>query len=169
MSGLKKKRIYILEGADCVGKTTLARAIADKTKGHIIHGSYDSNWDIKSYHKAMLHATNLLLPYQPVILDRWAVSAEVYDNAFRGGAKYSADEFMVELLQFMQDVVFIYCENQNTIKNHLELSKSRIEMFDDMTDVVAYYDKYLEATDIPWIVYDYDKVDLNDFVEEVTK
>lgn len=169
MSGLKKKRIYVIEGADGTGKSTLCRAIADQTKAHILHGSYSNEWTISIYHKAMLHAANLLLPYQPVIFDRWAVSEEVYANAFRGGSKYSADEFMDENLRFFQDIKFIYCENENAIKNHIENSSTRDEMFNDITDVLAYYDQYLEESPINWIRYDFDKIDINEFVKEIIK
>ena len=168
-----RNKLYIVEGADGTGKSTLCNAIREKTKGHLLHGSYKSDWNIKKYHGDMLESANLLFKYQSTIFDRWSVSEEVYSNAFRGGSNYSADDFMINMFADygainFSDVVFIYCENENTIKNHKENVKNRPEMFDDMTKVVHEYDKYLDTTNIKWNRYDFNKINMEEFVGEIT-
>lgn len=166
------RKLYIVEGADGTGKSTLCNLLREKTKGHLLHASYDSKWDIREYHKRMLDAAAIMFKYQSVIFDRWSVSEEVYSNAFRGGNDYYADDFMLSyLIDYsiigFSDVVFIYCENENTIENHKENMKSRKEMYDDMSRVVTEYNKYLENTNIKWHRYDFNKVDMNKFVQEI--
>ena len=164
-------KLYILEGADGTGKSTLANALLEKTKGHLLHGSWHKDWDIAAYHTAMIAAAARLLEYQDVIIDRWAVSENVYANAFRGGSKYfNADDFMEFTLAAcgIKNVTFIYCENENVLENHKANSKIRKEMFDDMSPVVEEYNKYLEATKYKWNIYDFNKVNMDDFVKEIT-
>ena len=66
--------IYILEGADGTGKTTLARKILDKTNGHYLHSTYDRYWDIQDYHQQIAESAISLDIYQDVVIDRWALS-----------------------------------------------------------------------------------------------
>jgi len=167
-------RLYIIEGADGTGKSTLATELLEQTKGHLIHGTWNKDWSIPEYHKAMYESALTLLEYQDVILDRWAVSEEVYSNAFRGGAQYSADTWMEHVIgkEYMYDpelTKFIYCENENAVENHLENMKVREELFNDMSPVVREYQKYLGRTAINWVRYNFNNVDMKEFVKEITK
>lgn len=167
-------KLYIVEGADGTGKSTLCKELMEATKGHLLHGSWNKEWNIPSYHADMYNAALMLLEYQDVILDRWSVSEEVYANAFRGGSAYSADDWMQKIIgkKHMFDpkfTVFIYCENENVVENHQENVKIRKELFDDMSPVVRAYNEYLENTKINWIRYDFNKVDMHEFVKEITK
>lgn len=167
----KQNRLFILEGADGTGKSTLAAALLEATKGHLLHGSWDKDWNISEYHTMMISSAKRLLEYQDVIIDRWAVSENVYANAFRGGSKYfDADDFMEFTLKALdvKNVTFIYCESENVIENHKNNSKIRKEMFEDMEPVVSEYQKYLETTRYKWNHYDFTKVDMNEFVKEIT-
>lgn len=165
--------IYILEGPDGVGKTTLARAIQDKTKGHLLHASFDKEWDIEMYHLQLIDVARELNEYQDVVIDRWAPSEYVYGNVFRDGPSYDASK-MIENRTQDGDVKWIYCRNDNAVQNHLKNREERKEMFNDMSKIVEEFDKYVEYTSnnwihIPWITYDYDKVDMDQFVEELCK
>jgi hypothetical protein len=64
---------------------------------------------------------------------------------------------------------FIYCSNDSAIENHRENVKNRKEMFDDMSPVVASYEKYMAKTAIDWVRYDFNKVDMNEFVKDLVK
>lgn len=167
------KKLFIVEGADGTGKSTLCNALLDATKGHLLHASYSDKWKIIDYHTMMYTTAFDLLSYQSVIFDRWAVSEQVYSNAFRHGSQYSADNFMMRLIGGPQygigitNVVFIYCSNDDVLENHKENVKSREEMFEDMSPVVKEYEKYLNETNINWLRYDFNKVDMNKFVEEI--
>lgn len=169
--------IYILEGPDGVGKTTLARAIQDKTKGHLLHASFNKDWDIEMYHLQLIDTALELDQYQDVIIDRWTPSEAVYGKVFRGSESYNTDRFL-ENISDRSNLVnpsvakWIYCRNDKAVENHLKNKEERTEMFDDMTKIVEGFDKYMTKSKklgYPWIEYDFDKVDMNSFVEEVCK
>ena len=164
-------RLYILEGADGTGKSTLAIELLEQTKGHLIHGTWKKDWDIRSYHSSMYENAIDLLKFQDVILDRWAVSEEVYSDAFRGGSRYSSDEYMMNCFNNIsfENIRFIYCENDNAVENHKNNLKIRKELFNDMSPVVIAYEKYLSKTKFNWIHYDWTKCDMKEFVKELIK
>jgi thymidylate kinase len=165
--------IYILEGPDGTGKSTLAAAIAEKTKGHILHSTFNKDWDIEEYHTEIMEAAIDLNRYQDVVIDRWAPSEFVYGKVFRGKPSYDSS-ILVEEYFGQHDITWIYCRNDNAVENHLNNKKNRKEMFDDMTKVVEEFDDYVSYTSnnwikLPWITYDFDKVDIDNFVKEITK
>lgn len=166
----QEHKLYIVEGADGTGKSTLCNALMEKTKGNLLHATYDKDWSIPEYHTDMAAVAIRLMKYQDVIMDRWAVSEEVYANAFRGGAEYSADDFMKRVLGSygITNTVFVYCTTDNIVENHEANKKIRAEMFDDMSPVVKSYEDYMASTKIDWLRYDFNKVNMNEFVEEIT-
>lgn len=159
--------IYILEGPDGVGKTTLAREIYDQTKGHVLHCTWKSGWNMKEYFTEVLRIAKMLNKYQDVIIDRWAPSEWVYGHVFRGGPQFDVFDYIWE--QDLQDVKFIMCQNDNAVLNHLKNKTEREEMFDDITDVVSNYMLFKnDSSDVvDWIDYNYDKVDMQQFVKEL--
>ena len=163
-------KIFILEGADGTGKSTLANEIALQTKGHILHCSYDKSWDIEKYHEHIMQAAQSLAQYQDVVIDRWAPSEWVYGNVFRGGESYDVFK-LIEELKHIDNIVWIMCRNDNAVLNHLVNAELRPEMFNDMTDVVANFSLFQNDTKdmIDWVEYDFDKVNMKEFVEELIK
>jgi len=167
-------KLYILEGADGTGKTTLANEILKQTKGHMLHATFEKDWDIRQYHSEMFYSALTLMKYQDVILDRWAVSEEVYAEAYRGGRQYYADNFMINIISDSrmsnpEDIRFIYCSNKDTIINHEANKELRVEMFNDISPVVKEYERYIGRTIIDWINYDFTKDNMKEFVEELRK
>ena len=157
--------IYVIEGPDGTGKTTLSKAIAEKVGGEILHPGFNKKWNIEKYHKAFFKlATEFDEMGIPTILDRWAPSEHVYASVFRGGESYDTDALIKKL---GADVVWIYCRNDNAVANHFKNQTIRKEMFDDMTEVVKAFDQYVSESPLDWRMYDYDKVDMNKFVEEL--
>ncbi len=165
--------IYILEGPDGTGKTTLANEIAETKKTSVIHSYFDTKWDIKQHHIDMWKAAKMVSKWRPVVLDRWAISELVYGEVFRKKPGYDVLAFLWEMGYDFEDVIWIYCRNDNAVDNHLKNKEKRQEMFDDMTDVVTLFDKIVADPDvslelgIKWIPYDYDKVDMKEFVKEL--
>ena len=158
--------IYILEGPDGAGKTTLANEIAEQKKASVIHSYFNKRWDIKKHHMDVWNAAQKVSEWNPVVLDRWAPSEFVYGNVFRGKPGYDVKG----LLSNWDDsqVVWIYCRNDNAVENHLKNMKRREEMFDDMTEVVKAFDEFVESTpELGWLTYDYDKMDMKQFVKEL--
>lgn len=161
--------IYILEGPDGVGKSTLAAAINERTKGHILHCTWKKEFNMQKYFRDILSVARKLDEYQDVVIDRWAPSELVYGEVFRGGASFDVHEYLWEE-GIDTKLKFIMCRNDNAVENHLKHKYERIEMFEDMSEVVKGFDKLrLDADFLDWIDYDYEKVDMNEFVKEITK
>lgn len=159
-------QIYILEGADGTGKSTLAAALQEKTKGHILHLTFNKDWDMKSYYFAIYIAARDLSKYQDVIIDRWIPSEVIYGHIYRNGPSFDTNLF---LEAFGNKAKWIYCWNEKAVENHLANKKNRDEMFDDMTHVVAAFDKYIETSPLPWEKYNFNNVSAEAFIEDITK
>ena len=170
---IKKHRLYIIDSPDGTGKTTLSQEILSQCKGHLLHCTWKKDFNIKEYFKEVFISLSILLQYQDVTLDRFAVSDEVYANAYRGGATFNADEFMTDCFDSLSipidNIRFIYCENDKAIENHKENVKIRDEMFDDISPVIKEYEKYLSKTKFNWIHYNWTKCNMKQFVEELIK
>lgn len=161
--------IYILEGPDGVGKSTLAKEIAEQKKAHVLHSSFNKEWDIYKYHKTIFRAAQILSDYQDVVIDRWAPSEWVYGTVFRDGPSYEVDQ-VIDFYNANEDITWIYCRNDNAAANHREHMNLRPEMFDDMTEVAKKFDQFVEEHPrLNWAVYDYEKVDMKKFVESLGK
>lgn len=168
--------IYVLEGPDGVGKTTLANEIYTQTKGHILHCTWKKEFDMSLYFTEIMTAATRLNKYQDVVVDRWAPSEKVYGEAFRGGQSFNVQEYIKLYIWsslFSKElggrkVKFIICENENAVENHKKLLAEREEMFDDMTKIVEGFKIFVDETPwMNWIHYDYDKVDMKQFVEDL--
>lgn len=165
--------IYILEGPDGTGKTTLANEIAEQKKASVIHSYFDPKWDIKKHHMDMWQAAQIVSRWRPVVLDRWAISELVYGTVFRGKPGYEVPGLLWEMGDEFDNVVWIYCRNDNAVENHLKNMEKRNEMFNDMKEVVTMFDEIVKNPDlstelgIKWIEYDFDKVDMKEFVKEL--
>lgn len=101
--------IFVLEGPDNSGKSTLANVLAAKCGGKIIHSTY--RWKDKMYlfhlsqfRRALKHAQE-----RPVILDRWWPSEIAYANTYRDGPSddYDLDHFTRLGKQYF--VSYTYC------------------------------------------------------------
>lgn len=159
--------IYIVEGADGTGKSTLANKIAEVKKASVLHSYFDKTWEIWDHHRDMLDAAEKVAKWRPVVLDRWAHSELVYGSVFRNGPSYPI-EFMISSIKEPENVIWIYCRNDNAVKNHLKNAKQRSEMFDDMTKVVEKFEAVIDAeNDRAWVTYDFDKVNVTKFVEDL--
>lgn len=162
--------IYILEGPDGVGKTTLAEEIAKQKDATVVHPYFNKKWNMEAYHTAFIQFAEYMSDAGiNVVLDRWTPSEEVYAKVFRDGAAYNTDSMIRYYYhQLKLPIVFIYCRNDNAVKNHLKNSKERHEMFEDMTRIVEEFDEYVEQRpEMNWLHYDYDKVNMEEFVKEL--
>lgn len=158
--------IYIIEGPDGTGKTTLAKAIETAKEGTIFHAGQHRADDMARYHGKLFNtAFELDLAGIPVVLDRWAPSEYVYGKVFRGGQAYDTDVLMKMVLPH---AVLIYCRNEDAAINHRRNTEARSEYVADISQVVATYERYVGArADWGWLEYDFDKVNIDDFVGEL--
>lgn len=159
----QKGMIYILEGPDGTGKSTLAQALQEKTKGHLMHLTFNKYWDMEAYYLAAYNAAIELSNYQDVIIDRWIPSEIIYGHVFRGGPSFNTSE-----IPEFEQAKYIYCWNEKAVENHLANKKNRDEMFDDMTHVAAAFDKYIETSKLPWEKYNFNNVSMEAFIEGIT-
>lgn len=161
--------IFILEGPDGVGKSTLANEIAKQTKGHILHCSWKKEWDMQDYFKDIFQAALSVSKYQDIVIDRWAPSDWVYGNVFRDGP--TSDTFkLIKEADATAQVKWIMCKNDNAVLNHLKNKELRQEKFEDMTDVVSNFMLFENDTpELNWIDYNFNKVNMQEFVEGLIK
>lgn len=156
--------IYIIEGADGTGKTTLAEAIQRETKGHLLHLTFNKDWTMEQYYSAVFRAVWDLAEYQDVVIDRWIPSEIVYGHVFRDGPSFDTSN----LLNIFGDrAKWVYCWNENAVENHLKNKEVRPEMFDDMKHVVEAFGTYVEGSGLPWKLYNYNHMETNNFVKEL--
>jgi len=159
-------KIIVLEGPDGTGKSTLANEIYNQTKGHILHCTWNKNFNMQQYFIDVMNAAKKLSEYQVVVVDRWAPSELIYGNVFRGGPSFDVMEWIPQFVK-PEEVTWVMCVNENAVENHLKNKETREEMFEDMTDVVDGFNDLLMKQDLPWIVYDFNKVDMKKFVEDL--
>ena len=159
--------IYIIEGADGTGKSTLARQIAKATNGNVLHQTWDKDWNMEEYHTDTFVAAIELSQYKPIVLDRWALSEEIYGNVFRNGPSYNVKGIILEAVGAAK-ITWIYCRNDNVVKNHNENRKKRDELFETMEGVQEAYDAYVKATpSLSWKIFDYSLVNTDNFIKEI--
>lgn len=162
------KKIYIIEGPDGTGKSTLANEIAEQKKASVLHCSFDKSWDIKQHHVDMFRAAKLIGQWMPVVLDRWSYSELVYGTVFRDKPSYDVKDFLFENEHDLLNAIWIYCRNDKAAENHKKNMQLREEMYDDMSEVAKTFDEFVKNDkDINWIEYDYTKVNMKDFVKDL--
>lgn len=169
---MANQKIYILEGPDGTGKTTLANEIAKQRKASILHSYFDLTWDIEDHHRDMMRSAQKVARWMPVVLDRWAPSEFVYGTVFRGKPGYDVMDYLwMQKPELEKDVVWIYCWNKNAVENHLKNAEERDEMYDDMSKVVKLFDDFIEAEDDlgdrDWLTYNFDDQNMEEFVKEL--
>lgn len=156
--------IYILEGADGTGKSTLAAKIAEATGGNVLHQTYNKDWNMELYHRDVMRAALVLQRFQPIVLDRWAPSEAVYGPIFRGKPAYNIETMIAAF--YGLDIKWVYCRNDNAAENHRQNMKKRVEMFDDMTQVTKDFDEYVKKhPQLKWRTFDFDKMNTETFIE----
>ena len=163
-----KYKLFILEGADGSGKSSLARKIAKATNGNVLHQTYNKNWNMEEYAEDVIEAAAQLCYYQPVIMDRWAPSEYIYSKVFRSGETYDT-KALIDLWNNELNICWIYCRSDKAIENHKRKAAAGLEMFDDNKKVVEEYEKYIKNSELAWNVYDYEKMNTELFIKEMTQ
>jgi len=156
--------LIIIEGADLVGKTTVAKKLlkALPNSYYLKHGvrpkdnSRIEREKIKDvYAKILCEINSLFGPEENLILDRYYPSELVYSKLKRG---YSAgeDEFFSQLekaIDINVNYVLIYVyETEQVLK---ERFSSRGDDFVDMSDIIKIkvgYEEFLQSTSLTKII-----------------
>lgn len=138
-----KYPIFVLEGPDGAGKTSLAMELKELLGARYIHLTYRFKNKMEVYHRAAINLAAHLAQHQPVIIDRWWPSEIVYAEAYRGGSKVTKHYFLLELIASRLGVTYVMCLPQPRdiyIKHFEDLKSQRNEMYDEGLDRV--YDGY---------------------------
>lgn len=135
--------IFVLDGPDGAGKTSLGLEMKEYLGGRYIHLTYRWKEKMNLYHYAAIRCAALLAQEQPVILDRWWPSEIVYAEVFRGGSRFMKHYFLLEHLATKLGVTYVMClprDREKYLEHYQKLKESRLEMYDSGLDKV--YDSY---------------------------
>lgn len=153
------RKITILEGADCMGKTMLAQELARRGHGRIIHlGPPDPNIAAWQQYLSVLDQ----LPDGDVIFDRFHLGERVYGPLLRNEDTLGAvgQRLVERALLSLGRVVMIHCQTltdsavdrwQVSAANGKELITDR----DVYRRCVAEYDFMMRQSHLPTLRYDF--------------
>ena len=136
--------IYILEGPDGTGKTTLAREICSQLDAGYTHLTYRWKPRIFDYHTAAIRhaARQVWLTGKPFVIDRWWPTEAVYAHAYRGGSSWPLQGRMADRIARKFGAIYVYCTPDNAeevVARHEKLKGVREEMYDDISKVAQLY------------------------------
>jgi thymidylate kinase len=133
--------LIILEGADCAGKTTLAKSLETDFDYKVIHHSWSPTMNVKTEHWRSFNTTLSMVGHRTVF-DRHAVSELVYGLVFRKGPSYDVGEM---LERYSKNRVLLVHVNPGIKLIEEEFNKRKeTEMFDS---VRAIHETYCEVFD----------------------
>jgi len=149
--------IFLLEGPDAVGKTTLARAIQDYYPGtRYIHLTLRR--EMVAHQVGAIRRAARLAEDAPVVIDRHWVSEQVYAGVYRGGTRLRREAVAEhQLLDRLGAVtVFVHLADVSTmVEAHVRTHAERPEMYepDDRIRQVAqcYWDWYFGGRGVPGV------------------
>jgi hypothetical protein len=118
------KNLYIIEGGDCTGKTTLSKWIATQRRGGWIHasGGKELHEGMLTYHMSILGAAEHMLDYMDVVLDRFWPSEWCYGRALKRSFNgYDLTKILSRLNKL--HCIYVFCSNAGSNDRQL-VSKS---------------------------------------------
>ena len=104
-----KYPIFVLEGPDGVGKTTLALELQQYLGARYIHLTYRFKNKMHKYHYAAIRLAAHLSQHQPVVIDRWWPTEIVYADVYRGGSPFTKHYFKLEHIATQMGVTYVVC------------------------------------------------------------
>ena len=167
--------IVVLEGADCAGKTTLAKYLSKQYGFRHIHLTYRFKDKMFTYHHA---AMELVLKYAekgPVVLDRWWPSEVIYADEFRGGSKWPLAHRFFDRVAIANNFVYVWCipsDREGHRKRFTKMKETGREMYDHLGGLMdAYSEMYSRYKNRRrHILYDLDTQghDLESFAQHIS-
>lgn len=158
--------IFVLEGADCSGKTTLAKKICEAVGAHYMHLTYRWPNMMFEYQLAAVHRAVKISQYKPVVIDRLWMSEQIYAKVFRGGSPWPYMGRCLERILARYSAYYIICirDKDKHLDHFFKEKEIREEMYDNISDVIDEY-ILLNSGDI-YASYDLDRdgVDLDQSV-----
>ena len=102
-------QIYIVDGPDCSGKTTLVDEMVKQLGAAKLHLTYRFKTRMDLYHRYAIERAIKMSAHQPVIIDRWWPSEITYAKAFRGGTIWPRNARAFDRIGRQADVRYIFC------------------------------------------------------------
>lgn len=141
------KRIYILEGCDGAGKSTLAEAIGKRLSVPVTHhGSY------KGEHQVWRHYFDSMLPAYSdacdVVLDRSWISEPIYGLVYRGGA-VRIEPWQLRILEYVVkecETTVVWCVPPFVRCLATFAARREQEMLDSEEQLQKVYDLYAKES-----------------------
>lgn len=115
------KRLFIIEGPDCSGKSTLAQHIATQRGGTYLHasGAKSLHPAMLDYHKSLLHVAKVNLRNQDVVMDRFWPSELIYGQLLRQDMSDRVYDFLEILpLTAALQPTYVFCDDPEVESRH---------------------------------------------------
>ena len=148
-------KIFMLEGADCSGKTNLAKAIMwtameDGLDAVYLHGSPWPGTVFREHMRMLMMAGGSYMTGAIVVLDHFWIAEQLYGREYRGVAAYlpkTIDECMQEM-----DAKIVLCvrsDPEAQARAHAERRAAGKEHFADAYGIIGRYRALLDSPP-PW-------------------
>jgi DNA polymerase III delta prime subunit len=139
------KRVFVFEGPDGTGKTTLAMALSRRIGAtYIHHGSYPQAGDdlLAIYTVSMIPAVSMVVD---VVMDRSWLSEKIYGHVYRNGADRIGDArrhtFEVSLMAQVK-ILVIQCDADFSSIEANWLKRRGVEYLDDVSQLRDVWSRY---------------------------
>ena len=135
-------KIYIVEGVDGMGKSTISKQICEKLNAKYSHCSWSSeinkHFMVEYWNKKWLEALDFSI-YQPVVIDRHFISGIIYENVYRLGVENRSDiklfcYKMIDTIQSSKNIIPIICtlpfEEWKKLFIKAQIEENKVEMYE---------------------------------------
>lgn len=134
--------VFVIEGADCSGKTTLGEFLTERWGAKYIHATYKFPTRMFDYHTAIMLKALKAAEHSPVIIDRWWPSELIYADVFRGGSKWPMIGRMLDRVALKHGFIYVGCIPQDRAwhkRTFDERAKAGGEMYTKNDEVAQLY------------------------------
>lgn len=138
--------IFILEGPDGSGKTTLASKLSEAFNFPVKHFSYPKT---EEEQKALFETyQQYLLTHDNVIIDRMWLSTMVYGPVMRGVSEVSTDQATLLEKAFGHKIIMIYCTGDPQIlwERCSKRGEDYVQTLGKFRDICRRYDEVMLTT-----------------------
>lgn len=159
---MSKHPVFVVEGPDGSGKTTLCQELVRQTGARYYHLTYRFKDRMNLYHAAALELALRWSDERPVILDRWWPSEIIYADVYRGGSRWRSWSRFLDRVTTHHGFTYVFCipsDEEKYSARYRDLQASRTEMYEHSMEKVRR--KYVEmfsrrGSRDDWVLYDLD-------------